>query len=147
MSGDGIRFDVKLDTHVLDQMLAEVGGNRERVLDNTVAEIGATALRSMQAPKHGRMYGTHQASAPGEAPAIDTGELRDSWFVQKSKGRRVFGYQAPHGPHLEFGTVHMAARPFFMPALVTGSAGLIRKITSLAARGAVLAMWQQGEGA
>lgn len=139
---DGVRIDVRLDTQVLDQMLARLHGNREQVLDNTVAAIGATALRKMQEPKHGRLYGAHQASAPGEAPAIDTGTLRDSWFVQKSQGRRVFGYTAPHGPHLEFGTVHMAARPFFIPALREGSAGLIRQITALAARGAVLAMWK-----
>lgn len=76
--------------------------------------------------KTGRIYQrrtvTHQASAPGEAPASDTGRLVNSInsYLNGSKlesfvvaGRGLVKYAAM----LEFGTRKMAARPFMFPAL------------------------------
>ncbi|MGE4043317.1 MAG: HK97-gp10 family putative phage morphogenesis protein [Acetobacteraceae bacterium] len=83
----------------------------------------------MNGPKTGRVYRKgkkgrilHQASAPGEAPANDTGRLvnsihteakGDGSVVTVSAGSGVVDYAAA----LEFGTSKMAARPFFNPAL------------------------------
>lgn len=36
-------------------------------------------IKTLSGQGHGRWYGNHQASAPGEAPAQDTGALRNSF--------------------------------------------------------------------
>jgi HK97 gp10 family phage protein len=77
--------------------------------------------------KTGRLYKrdkgvTHRASAPGEAPASDTGRLINSinTYVDRSDtsatvvaGRGTVNYAAA----LEFGTQKVAPRPFMAPAL------------------------------
>ena len=72
---------------------------------------------AMAEPKHGRRYGYHVASAPGEAPAIDTGELAGS--VQElgsaSSAREVwveYGSDVPQAAFTELGTSRMAPRPW-----------------------------------
>lgn len=86
-------------------------------------------------PKSGRIYRrrtvVHQASAPGEAPAIDTGALARS--VTHEIGETADGFTLDIGPsvqsgrsetaaHLEFGTSKMGARPAWRPALETVAA-------------------------
>jgi len=61
----------------------------------------------------------HQASAPGEAPADDHGELLRS-IVSDQRGMEVeVGSQAgaPYAGYLEEGTPFMKARPFLTPAV------------------------------
>lgn len=70
----------------------------------------------------GRKYGRHQASAPGEAPATDTGTLVNSaeTEIQKDNKNQIFGilsFIALYARWLEFGTRFMAARPFLLPSL------------------------------
>ena len=66
----------------------------------------------------------HVTSAPGEAPASDTGFLAQNIVaeIQVSTGivSEVIGIvrsTAPYSAHLEFGTSAMPARPFLQPAL------------------------------
>lgn len=88
----------------------------------TVFDIEGRAKLLMQGPKHGAEYprgkgAVHQASAPGEAPAVDTGHLWNS--IQTEMVGRFSGVvftNAEYAPALEFGSVHVAARPFFTPA-------------------------------
>lgn len=69
-------------------------------------------------PKTGRVYVrrgvAHQASAPGEAPASDTGTLvntrRTELNEQQLSGKLIFS--AGHALPLERGTRKMAPRPF-----------------------------------
>jgi phage gpG-like protein len=94
-----------------------------------------------RAPKSGRIYRVgktptaaqalrgatfreHQASAPGEAPAIDTGALRRSvthkiiklgWARYKA----ALGSKLPYAAYLEFGTRFIEPRPAWIPALMT----------------------------
>lgn len=79
-----------------------------------------------QGKKTGRVYKrgsrTHQASAPGEAPASDTGRLVNSINVRPAEGELAVDVVAGGGivkyaRMLEFGTSKMAARPFLFPAL------------------------------
>lgn len=83
----------------------------------------------MEPPKTGKMYGKHQASAPGEKPANDTGNLvknmRESYDPIALTGNVVVGTE--YGLRLEYGfvgtdsagrTVDQAPRPFARPALV-----------------------------
>lgn len=84
--------------------------------------------RVISPPKTGRIYPSksrkgafHQASAPGEAPAADTGRLHQSiTSVQTFNGPERFvnetGANAPYAIPLELGTSKMAPRPFMQPA-------------------------------
>ncbi|MCA1615049.1 MAG: hypothetical protein LC795_15635 [Acidobacteria bacterium] len=49
-----------------------------QLVRRTALSIEADIKRDMASEKHGRVYGDHVASAPGEAPAIDTGVLVNS---------------------------------------------------------------------
>lgn len=67
--------------------------------------------------KHGTV--SHTASAPGEAPANNTGRLVNSIHTDRSDdGQSVtISVDAAYGAALEFGSVHTSARPFMLPAL------------------------------
>ena len=75
--------------------------------------------------KTGRLYQrrgrVHQASAPGEAPASDTGTLVRNITTRYSEDGKAFvGIVAAHTHYaasLEYGTPRMAPRPFMRPAL------------------------------
>lgn len=87
-----------------------------RATEMVRAEMVRLILRGQ---KSGRVYGTHQASAPGEAPASDTGRLvaslRTEYDASSASGRVVIG--SAYGPLLEYGTAKMEPRPFIRPAL------------------------------
>lgn len=74
--------------------------------------------------KTGRVYRIrgrrHRASAPGEAPANLSGQLKNSLGSNISGSDRMeFGYKdsAEHGKFLEEGTSRMAARPNIEPTV------------------------------
>lgn len=71
-------------------------------------------------PKTGRIYGNHQASAPGEAPATDTGALAGSIFAEPGSENlsAILVARMPYATHLEFGTRNMEPRPFMSRAAV-----------------------------
>lgn len=88
-------------------------------------DIQNTARLSMsRGSPRGRRYKRgkkwHTASAPGQPPATDTGDLMNHVVSQAS---RTFveigesGTRKEHGKHLEYGTSRMAARPWLMPAV------------------------------
>ncbi len=76
-------------------------------------------------PKSGRIYSrrgiTHQASAPGEAPATDTGALiasiRAGATLDGEKIEGVIEARMPYAVWLEYGTRKMQPRPFLTPAI------------------------------
>ena len=86
--------------------------------------IRGEAIRSIQTgPKSGRIYEkynprrTHKSSAPGQAPASDTGNLVSQIRVrQKNPDEVVVESNALYSSFLEFGTSKMLARPFLFPA-------------------------------
>jgi HK97 gp10 family phage protein len=112
-------FQIDVRYNRLPRLSAEM---RRRVIDvvaKAARDVEANAKQGMQGPKSGAMYGNHQASAPGEAPAIDTGNLINSMDVSYENGG-LTAYIGPadveYGIYLEFGTLHMAPRPFMTPA-------------------------------
>lgn len=113
----------------LEKKLALASKLAPRKLDALLAEaafrVDEEAKISIQGGnKSGKIYTrrsvTHQASAPGQAPATDTGSLVSQisaireGFLNYSVGSRED--EAPHGFWLEFGTSKMAARPWLLPA-------------------------------
>lgn len=93
----------------------------EALVAQTAFAVEAEIKVSMAAAKSGKPYTrrgtTHQASAPGEAPAIDTGNLANSIQVDLHGLSAVIGTNAEYAEALEFGTVRMAPRPFLAPAM------------------------------
>ena len=95
--------------------------NAERVVRETTISLEADVKESMNGSKSGRSYrrgdNYHQASAPGQSPAIDTGVLVNS--IQHEFPKSLLGvvYTNVHyGPILEYGSIKMAERPFMRPA-------------------------------
>ena len=84
-----------------------------------IGDLEKIVKSSMEGSKTGRTYGGHQASAPGEAPAIDTAALFDSMQQSFEDGglTGVLGFFTDYAIHLEFSTTNMEARPFARPAL------------------------------
>lgn len=119
------------------EITAKVFNETVIAVQQTTLEIDADIKARMQAPKSGREYRrggrTHIASAPGQAPAIDIGALINS--IQDE-------FPAPHhgivfsnldyGPHLEFGTSRMAARPAWIPAAEAAWPGFLERMQHIA---------------
>jgi phage gpG-like protein len=103
------------------QLNVELRRRAKALVMSTAFQIEANAKVSMSGPKSGRVYKRkgreHQASAPGEAPAIDTGTLVNSIQVQETgELSAVVGTNMEYGAILEFGGVRMAPRPWLAPA-------------------------------
>ena len=125
----------------LNANLRQFGINAERelsrIVNSTAQDVRTTAVRSIQrGPKSGRVYergpgnnlsALHQASAPDEPPATDTGSLANSIAVQRTGPiSAAVGTGLVYGIYLEFGTQRMQARPWLEPAL-RASVGRARK--------------------
>lgn len=117
-------------------------GGKVLIRTRTAAKAGALAAADLylaeirrlilNTPKTGRMYGDHQASAPGEAPANWTGHLLNSFKVTQHTTGSVVSVRvtntAEYAPHLEFGTIKMAPRPFLRPALANKRAAMYETV-------------------
>jgi len=107
----------------LSNMNADVEKAIQGALLQTAFMAQSTAQQSiLKGPKTGRFYKRgkviHQASAPGEAPASDTGRLASSMRSEIDQGQLSASVIAgtEYAAHLEYGTTKMAARPFLRPA-------------------------------
>jgi hypothetical protein len=103
------------------QVLEAVRGATVRGLLRGVESVKDEAVSLINTgPKTGRIYGRHQASAPGEAPAGDTGDLarRIGTDVDPATLTGSVTFSSKHARPLEYGTVNMAPRPFARVALV-----------------------------
>lgn len=93
------------------------------VIDGTESVIEEGNSMIMDGQKTGRIYRRrgveHQASAPGEAPASDTGRLVQSAHTEYEpadlSGEAI--WSRDYAEELEFGTSKMAPRPYARPAL------------------------------
>lgn len=91
------------------------------------------SVRLMRASKpSGRTYARgkkfHTASAPGQPPARDTGQLISHIFFEATNHYADVGTDVLHGLYLENGTVRMDARPWLIPALEATEATLVREL-------------------
>lgn len=94
------------------------------VINITAQGIRTTAIRSVQSgAKTGVVYDktnprrSHRASAPGEAPATDTGRLVGSIKADVKRDIAEVSANTVYAAALEFGTSNMEARPFLIPAM------------------------------
>ena len=108
------------------QAIRSMEADVRSVIGRAANLVRNTAIESIQrGSKTGIVYvkqnpnRTHQSSAPGEAPATDTGFLVSNIVVTidtDGMGANVES-RAEYSKALEFGTSEMAARPFLIPAL------------------------------
>jgi hypothetical protein len=92
----------------------------------TGLQRGVEALRAeatslvLNTPKTGRFYGKHQASAPGEPFASDTGDLlaSASTSVDPAALTANLNYSSDHAAAMEYGTAKIAPRPYARPSIV-----------------------------
>lgn len=112
---------VQLRTNI-PQVTARARREIAKEVERAAESIVQRAQADMAQPKHGRIYRRpggrlHQASAPGESPAIDYGRLVRSFSIRKV-GELLREIVVPQpGFWLEFGTRRMAARPFLRPSV------------------------------
>lgn len=117
--------DLVFDDAVLARILDDPDGPVGRDLQRRALAVEAQAKVNLSMPGSGRIYRRrgipHQASAPGEPPAPDTGLLRAS--VHHTVGSDGDGLLADIGSSqnvamwTELGTRRMAPRPWLRPAL------------------------------
>jgi phage gpG-like protein len=113
------------DAVALERLLSGPDGPVYKDLLRRALKVEATAKRITSGPGQGRIYTrhgiTHQASAPGDPFATDTGRLRAS--ITHALGRDERGLYArvgtdvEYGAYLELGTSRMDPRPYLRPAL------------------------------
>lgn len=86
----------------------------------------------MTGPKTGRMYGSHQASAPGEPPANKTGRLvNSSSYKLRGSYQMEVGEDASYAGFLENGTKKMRPRQHLIRAINNKARDLINKFQEL----------------
>ena len=104
-----------------------------KILDIAVTEI-------LQGAKSGQIYSrggkSHQASAAGEYPASDTGNLASNINVQIDTGglSGTVESKANYSSMLEYGTSKMAARPFMQPSSERARPFIRKKFAELKAK-------------
>lgn len=119
---DGFRDVVGITA---DQVLADAvksiqKGNKTGSVYDYISDGEGTVIerdgKFMMFINKGMTNRTHRASAPGEAPASDTGELAGSITAIKRGLYAFVGTPKLYGGYLEFGTRKIAERPFMRPA-------------------------------
>jgi HK97 gp10 family phage protein len=108
-------------SRVMDAVRAATVQGLNRGVEDVANEAVSLILNT---PKSGRIYRrngvSHQASAPGEPPASDTGQLVASvtTSVDETSLTGNVNFGSDHSACLEYGTSKMEPRPYARPALV-----------------------------
>jgi hypothetical protein len=107
-----ITIEIKDKTPELFQKLE--AGIRRFVVKGS-AYIQGELKSSMAEPKSGKRYGAHQASAPGESPAVDSSNLTGSIdiLLAASMLEAKIGTPVGYALWLEDGTTRMDPRPLW----------------------------------
>jgi len=101
----------------------------ERGVNQAMLAVYTTAKQSiLKGPKTGIIYDRgktpagrkrkpHQASSPGQPPASDNGKLVESISRKRDGLVAIVWTELEYGKFLEFGTTHIAPRPWLTPAV------------------------------
>jgi len=136
--------DVKVEIKGLKEVNAalqaygkDLGNSLALIVDATALEAVTDVRKAIQGPpKTGREYArgvnkdkVHRASAPGEAPATDTGALVSSIYNEsRGKYSKAIGSRLDYAYYLEFGTFKMAKRPSWIPAVERAIPKMLKRV-------------------
>lgn len=119
-------------TSKLPQLADAIEKETSRIVRETAFDVERNIKESMAEPKHGRIYDGHQASAPGEAPAIDLGSYVNTIQTEMiSESLAGVFTNDERGPLFELGGVKIEPRPHFEPALEAEQDDFERKMSNL----------------
>jgi len=115
---------------------SEVVAQTGTVLTKGAIMVTNQIKKLMREPKSGTRYKGKRritrSSAPGEAPAVQTGRLRASiHYKAPDPLTRLIGTNLDYGYWLEIGTSKMAARPFLRPAFKQVSPKIVKMLKGL----------------
>lgn len=142
---------MKIEIENLDAVksaLREYGADAEKHIGDAINSVGLYVDREVKTliqrgKKTGRVYEksnpkrTHQASAPGEAPATDTGALVSSmYFTRDTTLSATVGSRLAYAYYLEFGTAKIGARPAWVPAAEKARPEMVKRIDQALKRAA-----------
>lgn len=119
MTWNGVRVSAGIRNAIMRGLLSAANDVRNTAIDSII-----------EGPKTGIVYHrrgkAHQASAPGEPPASDLGNLINSITLRPDpKTLAVFvNAGAKYAAALEYGTVRMEPRPYLRPALLQHRASI-----------------------
>lgn len=116
----------------------------KKAVDATGLSLRGTIVKKYQrGPATGEVYQkynprrTHQASAPGEAPATDTGRLASSVTIEDTGPIEIeVGTEVEYGPYLEFGTRDIDPRPNWVPSVQEEEPKYVRRVEAAIRRAA-----------
>lgn len=90
---------------------------KKALLHQRVGQVVEATLANLRADMVDSMKGIDPPSPEGGPPAIDTGLLSNSIDHRRiSDLKGIVFTNTEYAPHLEYGTVKMAPRPFMAPA-------------------------------
>lgn len=127
----GAKLHVKVEVGRMQRYSKKVEKGSERAVKATSIWLRDEIMKSLEGQGTGRRYRRYpggpmyRASSPGRPPARRMGGLARSinWRYNGVLGRLLAGgpsaivySSSKYAPHLEYGTVRMAPRPFMRPA-------------------------------
>lgn len=119
----------------LSQLRLDARAGIGTALAVSVIQMDAYAKQKIQGGgRSGRVYRrrsvSHQASAPGEFPKTDTGQLVSSLYfrVAANKLSAFFGTKLNYGTYLEYGTSRMRARPWLKPTFKANAQSIRERV-------------------
>lgn len=125
-------ISLKINKDALLKVLDDANQLTEKAADKMANEMKKSILSGA---KSGRQYYSngrrHTSSAPGQAPANDTGALVRSIKVSKERNKAKISINKNYAVFLEFGTSKMRPRPFIIPAFMRTKKWFIDSINRL----------------
>ena len=110
--------EIRIVYNNIPRITREMESEVSRVVRTAALRVEQESKASMSGPKHGRIYSRggrlHQASAPGEPPAVDTGKLKNAIITEMETPLRAHVIaNTPYARILEM----RRRRKFFKPVV------------------------------
>ncbi len=103
-----------------------IGEDLKKKMTAAVNAVRTETLKTLSGQRSGRVYRvpgtgrTYTASAPGQPPAVATGNLKQhidtKIVISENKIEGQVGTPVKYGPMLEYGTSKMLPRPWLRPS-------------------------------
>lgn len=134
-----INLTVRTKFNHIPQIQASLRPQLSQVVRKTALDVETEVKTEMRGPKSGRQYRrgsrTHQASAPGQAPAVDLGQYINSIQVENvSELTSKVGTNVEYAMALEYGSRRIAPRPVWRPVIEKMRKPFVEAITSVLRR-------------